>query len=37
MGSFHVCDALNILFNLEKLLVKHLEGFIFLPKENGEL
>jgi hypothetical protein len=28
---------LNILFKLEKLLIQHLEGFIFLPKEGGEL
>jgi hypothetical protein len=37
MGSFQVCDVLNILFELEKLPVKHFEGFIFLPKEGGEL
>jgi hypothetical protein len=37
MGSFQVYDALNILFKLEKPFVKHLEGFILLPKENGEL
>jgi len=28
MGNFQVCDALDILFKLEKPLVKHLEGFI---------
>ncbi len=37
MGSFQVCDALSIPFKLEKPLVKHLEGFIFLPREGGEL
>jgi len=37
MGSFQVYDALNILFKLEKPLVKHLEGFILLPREGGEL
>jgi len=37
MGSFQVCDVLNILFKLEKPLVEHLEGFIFLLKKNGEL
>jgi hypothetical protein len=37
MGSFQVCDALNILFKLEKPLVKHLEGFIFLLREGGKL
>jgi hypothetical protein len=37
MGSFQVCDALSIPFKLEKLLVEHLEGFIFLLKEGGEL
>jgi hypothetical protein len=31
MGSFQVCDALSILFKLEKPPIKHLEGFIFLP------
>jgi hypothetical protein len=28
---------LNILFKLEKLPVRHLEGFILLPKKGGEL
>ncbi len=37
MGNFQVCDVPNILFKFEKLLVKHLEGFIFLWKEGGEL
>jgi hypothetical protein len=37
MGSFQVCDALNILFKLETPHVKHFEGFILLLKEGGEL
>jgi hypothetical protein len=37
VGSFQVGDALGILFEFEKLLVKHLEGFILLPREGGEL
>jgi hypothetical protein len=37
MSSFQVCDALSILFELEKPPVEHLEGFIFLSKEGGEL
>ncbi len=37
MGNFHVYDALNILFKLEKLPIKHLEGFILPPREGGEL
>jgi hypothetical protein len=37
MGSFQVCDALSILFELEKPHVKHLEGFMLLPKESGKL
>jgi hypothetical protein len=37
MGSFQVCDALSILFKLDKPPVEHLEGFILLPKEGGEL
>jgi hypothetical protein len=37
MGNFHVCDALNILFKLEKPHVQHLEGFILLSKKGGEL
>ncbi len=37
MDSIQVCDALSILFNLEKPPLKHLEGFIFLPREGGEL
>jgi hypothetical protein len=30
MGSFEVYDALSYFFELEKPLVKHLEGFILL-------
>jgi hypothetical protein len=37
MGSFQVCDALSIFFKLDKALIEHLEGFIFLSKEGGEL
>jgi hypothetical protein len=37
MGSFQVCDVLNILFELEKPPIKHLEGFILLLREGGEL
>jgi hypothetical protein len=37
MGSFQVSDALGILFEFEKPLVKHLEGFILVPREGGEL
>jgi len=37
MGSFHVSNALSILFKLEKLPVEHLGGFIFLLKEGDEL
>ncbi len=37
MGNFQVYDAINILFELEKPLVEHLEGFILLLKEGGEL
>jgi hypothetical protein len=37
MGNFQVCDALSILFELEKPPIEHLEGFIFLPKKGGEL
>jgi hypothetical protein len=37
MGSFQVCDVMNIFFRLEKPLVEHFEGFILLPKESGEL
>jgi hypothetical protein len=37
MGGFQVYDALNILFKLEKPFVKHIEGFIFPPKEGGKL
>jgi hypothetical protein len=37
MGSFQVGDALGILFEFEKPPVKHLEGFILLPRKGGEL
>jgi hypothetical protein len=37
MGNFQVYDALSILFELEKPLVEHLEGFILLSKKGGEL
>jgi hypothetical protein len=37
MGNFQVCDALSILFKLEKPPIEHLEGFILLPRESGEL
>jgi hypothetical protein len=37
MGSFQVCDALSILFDLEKPPIEHLEGFILLSKKGGEL
>jgi len=37
MGNFQVCDALGIFFQFEKFLVEHFEGFIFLPRESGEL
>jgi hypothetical protein len=37
MDNFQVYDALSIFFKLEKPLVMHLEGFILLPKESGEL
>jgi hypothetical protein len=37
MGSFQVCDALSILFKLDKPHVEHLKGFILLLKEGGEL
>jgi len=37
LGNFQVCDALNILFTFEKPPVEHLEGFILLPREDGEL
>ncbi len=33
VGSFQVGDALGILFEFEKPPVKHLEGFILLPRE----
>jgi hypothetical protein len=37
VGSFQVSDALGILFEFEKPPVEHLEGFILLPREGGEL
>jgi hypothetical protein len=37
IGNFLVCDALSILFKLEKPPIEHLEGFIFLPRKGGEL
>jgi hypothetical protein len=37
MGNFQVCDALNILFNLEKPPIEHLQGFILLSREGDEL
>jgi len=37
VGSVQVGDALCILFEFEEPPVKHLEGFILLPKEGGEL
>jgi hypothetical protein len=37
MDNFQVCDALSILFELEKPLVEHLEGFILLSRKGGEL
>jgi len=37
VGSFQVYDALGILFEFEKPPIEHLEGFILLPREGGEL
>jgi hypothetical protein len=37
MDNFQINDYLSIIFELEKPLVEHLEGFIHLPKEGGEL
>jgi len=37
VGNFQVCDALGILFEFEKPHVEHLEDFILLPREGGEL
>jgi hypothetical protein len=37
MSSFQVYDALSALYKLKKTPIKHLEGFIYLPKEGGEL
>jgi hypothetical protein len=36
MGNFQVCDVMSILFKLDKTHVKHLEGFILLPRESGD-
>jgi hypothetical protein len=37
VGNFQVCDALGIFFEFKKPPIKHLESFILLPKEGGEL
>jgi hypothetical protein len=37
MGNFQVCDVMGIFFKFEKFHVEHLEGFILLLKEGGEL
>ncbi len=37
MGSFQVYDALSIFFKFEKRPIEHLEGFILLLREGGEL
>jgi hypothetical protein len=37
VGNFQISDALGILFEFEKPSVEHLEGFILLLKEGGEL
>jgi len=37
VGSFQAGDALGILFEFEKPPIEHLEGFILLPREGGEL
>jgi hypothetical protein len=37
VGSFKVGDVLGILFEFEKPHVDHLEGFILLLREGGEL
>jgi hypothetical protein len=37
VGNFQVGDALGVLFEFEKPPVKHLEGFILLLRESGEL
>jgi hypothetical protein len=36
-GQLPMCDVLGILFELEKPPVEHLEGFMLLSKEGGEL
>ncbi len=36
-AQLQVYDALSIFFKLEKPLIKHLEGFVLLPKKGGEL
>jgi hypothetical protein len=37
VGNFQVYDALGIVFELEKPPIEHLEGFILLLREGGEL
>jgi len=37
VGNFQVYDALGILFDFEKPPIEHLEGFILLVREGGEL
>ncbi len=37
MGNFEVYHTLSILFELEKPLVEHFEGFILLPKKGDKL
>ncbi len=36
-NCFEWCDALGIFLEFEKPLIEHLEGFILLPREGGEL
>jgi len=37
MGSFPLYDVLSTLFKFENPFTEHLEGFILLSKEGGEL
>jgi hypothetical protein len=37
MGSFKFYDAMSIPFKLDKPHVEHLESFVLLSKEGGEL
>jgi hypothetical protein len=37
MGNFQVYDAMSILFKLENPHAEHLEGFILMLREGGEL